>query len=60
MDAEGYKKFKSGEYNNVLYRSGEIMWSLRNAQINNDNVLKLIRQYPNIQFFFSNPLEFVR
>jgi len=59
LNTEGYKKFKQGEYDDVLYRSGEIKWSLRESQINNDNVLKMIRQYPNIQFLFSNPREFV-
>jgi len=60
MDSEGYKKLQSGEYDNVLYLGGEIMWSLKDPKLNNDNVLKLIRQYPGIQFFFNNPEEFVR
>lgn len=60
LDIEGYKKLTSGEYDNFIYRSGEIMWSLRNEQTNNDNVLKLERKYPRIRFFFNNPGEFVR
>jgi len=60
MDAEGYAKLKSGEYDKLLYRAGEIIWSLRSAQVNNDNVLKLERQYPRIMFFFNDPEEFVK
>jgi hypothetical protein len=60
MDAVGYKKLTSGEYDNILYRPGEIVWSLRNVQINNDNVLKLERDYPRIIFFFNNPGEFIK
>jgi len=60
MNSEGYKKLKSGEYDNLLYRGGEIMWSLTNIQTNNDNVLRLERQYPRIMFFFSDPEEFVK
>lgn len=60
LDAEGYTKLKNGEYDNFLYNPGEIMWSLRNSQINNDNVLKLVRQYPSIQFFFNNSEEFIK
>lgn len=60
LDADGYTKLKGGEYDNYLYRPGKITWSLTNKQVNNDNVLKLIRRFPNIQFFFSDPEEFVR
>lgn len=60
MDSDGYAKLKSGEYDKLLYRGGEIKWSLTNAQLNNDNVLKLERNYPRIMFFFSDPEEFVR
>jgi len=60
LDNEGYSKLKSGEYDNLLYNGGEIMWSLRDSQINNNNVLKLVRQYPSIQFFFNDPEEFIK
>lgn len=60
LDVDGYKKLKSGEYDNFLYTPGEINWSLRDGTINNNNVLKLIREYPNIQFFFNDPLEYIK
>jgi hypothetical protein len=60
MDQEGYDKLVKGEYDNFLYTYGDIMWSLKNVQVNNDNVLKMTRQYPNILFLFNNPGEFVR
>lgn len=60
LDAEGYKKLKDGEYDNFLYKPGKIVWSLTNPQLNNDNVVRLMRQYPMIQFFLNNPEEFVR
>ena len=53
------KKIKSGEYDNFTYRYGEITWSLESIETNNNNVLKLIRQFPSIQFFFNNPGEFI-
>lgn len=59
LDAEGYKKLKEGEYDNFLYTPGEIIWSLTNKQLNNDNVIRLIRQFPRIQFFFNDPEEFI-
>lgn len=59
LDAKGYKKLQSGEYDNFLYTPGEILWSLTNIQLNNDNVIRLMRQYPMIQFFFNNPGEFI-
>lgn len=60
LDLEGYNKLLKGEYDKLLYNYGDIMWSLRDPQLNNDNILKLIRQYPGIQFFFNNPGEFIR
>ena len=59
LDAEGYGKLKNGEYDNFLYTPGEIVWSLTNKQLNNDNVIRLIRQFPRIQFFFNDPEEFI-
>ena len=60
LDAEGYGKLLGGEYDNFIYTPGEIVWSLTNSQLNNDNVVRLIKRYPNIQFFFNDPEEFVR
>lgn len=60
LDLEGYNKLIKGDYDNLLYTYGDIMWSLRESQINNDNVLKMIRQYPNIQLLFNNPGEFIK
>ena len=60
MNLEGYNKLKKGEYDNILYTYGDIMWSLRDIQSNNNNVLKMIRQYPGIQLLFNNPGEFIK
>lgn len=60
IDSDGYNKLKGGTYDNFLYNPGKILWSLKDREVNNTNVLKLIRQYPNIQFFFDDPLEYIK
>ena len=59
LDIKGYNKLLNGEYDKFLYYPGEIMWSLRSIEINTNNILKLVKKYPNIQFFFNNPGEFI-
>ena len=59
IDKSTYKKFQSNKISNVLYQKGKLNWSLQSGKINNDNILSLIRQYPNIVSLFNNPLEFI-
>ena len=59
IDKSTYKKFHSNKISNVLYQKGKLNWSLQSGKINNDNILSLIRQYPNIVSLFNNPLEFI-
>ena len=59
IDKSTYKKFQSNKISNVLYQKGKLNWSLQSGKINNDNILSLIRQYPNIFSLFNNPLEFI-
>ena len=60
LSYKSYIDLIGGKHDNFLYTPGEIMWSLKNSEININNVLKLERQYPSISFFFNNPLEFVK
>lgn len=60
LDIDGYTKLERGEYDNLLYRSGKIKWSLKDSQLNINNILLLERTYPQIRFFFVNPEEFVK
>jgi len=59
IDKDTYKKFQSKKINSVLYQKGKINWSLQSGKLNNDNVLSLVRTYPNIISLFNNPLEFI-
>ncbi len=60
LDKEVYNGLLKGTYDKVLYTSGKINWSLQNPQLNNDNVLKLEKRFPQLRLFFNNPEEFVK
>jgi hypothetical protein len=60
LDKEVYNGLLSGTYDKVLYTPGKINWSLQNSQLNNDNVLKLEKKFPQLRIFFNNPEEFVK
>ena len=60
LDKGVYDGLINRTYNSTLYKPGKIDWSLQQSKINNDQVLKLEKKYPNIRFFFTDPFEFVK
>lgn len=51
--------YDNSNISSTLYLKGSINWSLQSKENNNTSVLKLMRKYPNINYLFSNPEEFI-
>ncbi len=60
ISEESFTQLNSKQLDSVLYLGGLIIWSLTDSKTNNENVLRLEKNFPGIRFFFNDTSQFLR
>lgn len=59
ISEKSFTQLNQKRLDDTLYLGGLIIWSLTNSKVNNENILRLEKNFPGIRFFFNDDTQFI-
>lgn len=59
ISQKSFTQLNQNTLDSVLYLGGFLVWSLTDSKINNENILRLEKNFPGIRFFFNDDTQFI-